>query len=75
MAECNLKVQDFVRAGRTGRRNALPDISSAKHIHVGTAGLSEVLESFSFNNCPQETSCESGGISGQQQNLPKGSST
>ena len=75
MAECNVNVQDFVRAGRTGRRNALPDITSAQYTQVSTAGLSEVLESFSINSYPRQTTVQSGNISDQQQSLTQGPPT
>lgn len=49
-ADCGVTVDDFVRTGRTGRRNALPDVFSLGHANVTTAGLPEVLENFSLEN-------------------------
>jgi hypothetical protein len=37
-------MDDFVASGRTGRRNALPDILESKHISVGTGGISFDME-------------------------------
>ncbi|KXJ15597.1 hypothetical protein AC249_AIPGENE10297 [Exaiptasia diaphana] len=48
MEECDMEVQDFVRTGRTGRRNAMPDVLSEKHGQVTTAGLAEVLDTLNF---------------------------
>ena len=70
-----MAIQDFVRAGRTGRRNALPDVMSAQHIQVSTAGLSEVLEGFNFNASPEDTTCQNGSNSTQQPNPTQGSPT
>lgn len=51
MAECHVvNVDDFVRTGRTGRRNAMPDILAAEHLQVSTAGLPEVLNKFSLTS-------------------------
>ena len=49
-AECSMEVNGFVRTGRTGRRNALPDIMAMGHASVSTAGLSEVLENFTMGS-------------------------
>ena len=46
-------VDNFVRTGRTGRRNALPDVFAAGHAEVTTAGLPEVLENFSIGSSTQ----------------------
>jgi len=53
MAECEMVVDNFVRTGRTGRRNALPDVFAAGHAEVTTAGLPEVLENFSIGSSTQ----------------------
>ena len=53
MAECEVVVDDFVRTGRTGRRNALPDVFAVGHANVTTAGLPEVLENFSISSSTQ----------------------
>ena len=49
-SECNLTIDDFVRTGRTGRRNALPDVLAMDHANVTTAGLPEVLENFTMDS-------------------------
>lgn len=48
MAEVDVEVQSFVRTGRTGRRNAMPDVLSEKQGQTTTAGLAEVLDSLNF---------------------------
>ena len=53
MAECEMAVDNFVRTGRTGRRNALPDVFSVGHANVTTAGLPEVLENFTIGSSTQ----------------------
>lgn len=53
MAECEMAVDNFVRTGRTGRRNALPDVFSVGHASVTTAGLPEVLENFTIGSSTQ----------------------
>ena len=53
--DCNMTVGDFVRTGRTGRRNALPDIMAMGHANVSTAGLSEVLENFTMSSSTTPT--------------------
>ena len=57
-------VDDFVRTGRTGRRNALPDVFAVGHANVTTAGLPEVLENFSIGS---STQADSGASSSQSQ--------
>lgn len=37
-------IEEFAKAGRTGRRNALPDVFSIPHASCGTAGLTAALE-------------------------------
>ena len=53
MAECEMAVDNFVRTGRTGRRNALPDAFAVGHADVTTAGLPEVLENFTIGSSTQ----------------------
>jgi hypothetical protein len=60
MAECDVVVHDFVRTGRTGRRNAMPDVLSEKHAQVSTAGLAEVLDSMNFGASTSSQACQSG---------------
>jgi len=42
-------VDEFLSTGRTGRRNALPDILEQKSSHVNTADLPNQLEKMSFD--------------------------
>ena len=65
MAECEMVVDDFVRTGRTGRRNALPDVFAVGHVNVTTAGLPEVLENFAIGPSTQSTT--NGASSSQNQ--------
>lgn len=51
--DCGVTINDFVRTGRTGRRNALPDVFSLNHANVSTAGLPEVLENFTLETSAQ----------------------
>jgi len=37
-------IQEFAQAGRTGRRNALPDILSQAHAAYGTGEITKALE-------------------------------
>jgi hypothetical protein len=37
--ECSAVLEDFVNTGRTGRRNAVPDILDEKTASVSTGGL------------------------------------
>lgn len=39
-----VSVEDFIASGRTGRRNAMPDILDSKRAGVGTGGLAEGME-------------------------------
>jgi len=59
MAEVDVEIQSFVRTGRTGRRNAMPDVLSEKHANVSTAGLAEVLDSINFGASTSGQSCQS----------------
>lgn len=40
---------EFLSTGRTGRRNAMPDILEEKTCHSGTSELPSQLEKLSFN--------------------------
>lgn len=42
--DVSVSVEDFLASGRTGRRNAMPDILNAQHAGVGTGGLAEGME-------------------------------
>ena len=37
-------IEEFARAGRTGRRNALPDVFSSSHASCGTKDLTAALQ-------------------------------
>lgn len=39
--------QEFLQTGRTGRRNALPDILSEQHAHTATADLAAKMQELS----------------------------
>lgn len=39
-----VSVEDFIASGRTGRRNAMPDILDSQRAGVGTGGLAEGME-------------------------------
>ena len=52
-AECGMAIDDFVRTGRTGRRNALPDVLAMEHANITAAGLPEVLENFTIGSSTQ----------------------
>ncbi|KAF6020019.1 hypothetical protein EB796_021679 [Bugula neritina] len=47
-------VEEFAKAGRTGRRNALPDVLSLAHASCGTEDLTQALQQL------QTTSTNSG---------------
>lgn len=70
MAECDVVVHDFVRTGRTGRRNAMPDVMSEQHVQVSTAGLAEVLDSINFGPSTSGQSCQSTPVEGGSQKGP-----
>lgn len=42
--DASKQVQEFARAGRTGRRNALPDIMSVPLTTCGTSELTKALQ-------------------------------
>lgn len=56
-------LDDFLNTGRTGRRNAVPDIGTDPGATVSTADLPKALDKLSCNDPPGETS----GASGSQQ--------
>ena len=72
MAECDMEVQDFVRTGRTGRRNAMPDVLSEKHGQVTTAGLAEVLDTLNFGASTSGQSCQSNVCGNNNEQQPNG---
>ena len=39
-----LSIEEFIASGRTGRRNAMPDILDSERAGVGTGGLAEGME-------------------------------
>lgn len=66
--ENGVSLNEFVASGRTGRRNALPDILNAQHASVGTGGLAEGLEKL---NCSDGTK---GGNAGEHTKSPASNS-
>jgi len=42
--ESHVGLEEFIAAGRTGRRNAMPDILHSNHASVGTGGLAEEMD-------------------------------
>ncbi|XP_045181820.1 cAMP-dependent protein kinase inhibitor alpha-like [Mercenaria mercenaria] len=62
-----LSVEDFIASGRTGRRNAMPDILDSQHAAVGTGGLAEGMEKL---NCSDSSK---GGDSSQNTQNPSSS--
>lgn len=42
--EAHVALEDFIASGRTGRRNAMPDILNSNHAGVGTGGLAEEMD-------------------------------
>lgn len=44
------ELKKFVETGRTGRRNALPDVNSPDVITTSTAGVAEALQSLSVQS-------------------------
>ena len=44
------EIKTFLNTGRTGRRNALPDVSQPDVITTSTAGIAEALESLSVQS-------------------------
>lgn len=41
------EIKKFIDTGRTGRRNALPDVNQPDNVTTSTAGMAEALESLS----------------------------
>ena len=72
MAECNVEIQNFISTGRTGRRNAMPDVLSEKHGQVSTAGIAEVLDSLNFGPSTSGQSCQSSNSSNNNQQKTSG---
>ncbi|XP_054156510.1 cAMP-dependent protein kinase inhibitor alpha-like [Oppia nitens] len=53
-------VDDFLNTGRTGRRNAMPDILEEKSCQLSTSDLPQELEKLNFNEIePNGSSGES----------------
>ncbi len=44
------ELKRFIDTGRTGRRNALPDVSEQGAISTSTAGMAEAMNSLSFQS-------------------------
>lgn len=47
--ENSKQVEEFAKAGRTGRRNALPDILSVSMTTCGTSDLTKALQKLQTN--------------------------
>lgn len=60
-----VSVEDFIATGRTGRRNAMPDILDSQHASVSTGGLAEGMEKL---NCSDGS--KAGDASQNTQNSP-----
>lgn len=56
---------DFLQSGRTGRRNAMPDIT-AEGAAVSTASLPDSLQKLSCSDMPMDAVCSGEGPSGRQ---------
>lgn len=54
--ECSAVLEDFVNTGRTGRRNAVPDILDEKTASVSTGGLPFDMEKL---NCSDNNKTDS----------------
>lgn len=59
-----LSVDEFLSTGRTGRRNALPDILEQKSSHINTSDLPQELQKLNFNTDSTEHNGSSGNSSG-----------
>ncbi|XP_052763153.1 cAMP-dependent protein kinase inhibitor alpha-like isoform X1 [Mya arenaria] len=46
-------LEEFIASGRTGRRNAMPDILHSNHAGVGTGGLAEDMEKLNCSDAGQ----------------------
>ena len=47
---------EFIRTGRTGRRNAVPDVYIDQNISVTTASITESMFKFDFHDNKKNTS-------------------
>lgn len=65
---------DFLQTGRTGRRNALPDIHSEKAA-VSTASLPDSLQKLSCSDLPMDASCSVDGSESGQDGKGRASNT
>ncbi|RUS75913.1 hypothetical protein EGW08_016326, partial [Elysia chlorotica] len=62
-------VEDFINTGRTGRRNAVPDITDARVAGVSTAGMDFSFDQLSMADPkagPSDSSKQKGADSGNQ---------
>lgn len=50
--DCSGTLEEFIASGRTGRRNAMPDILDEQKAAVGTGGLAFDMEKM---NCSDES--------------------
>lgn len=68
--ECSAVLEDFVNSGRTGRRNAVPDILDEKAAAVSTGGLPFDMEKL---NCSDDSKPDSKPPSEGEKNQGQGS--
>ncbi|VDI26489.1 cAMP-dependent protein kinase inhibitor beta-like isoform X3 [Mytilus galloprovincialis] len=68
--ECSVVLEDFVNSGRTGRRNAVPDILDEKAAAVSTGGLPFDMEKL---NCSDDSKPDSKPPSEGEKNQGQGS--
>ncbi|CAG7728268.1 unnamed protein product [Allacma fusca] len=54
------ELKKFIDTGRTGRRNALPDVSAPDAVTTSTAGVAEAMESLSMQNNKEQSSSDGG---------------
>lgn len=47
------EIKEFVRVGRTGRRNAIADVNLDPSMCISPASLSELMKKIDFNDKPE----------------------
>ncbi|GFS51774.1 cAMP-dependent protein kinase inhibitor gamma [Nephila pilipes] len=65
---------DFLQTGRTGRRNAMPDIR-ADNAAISTASLPDSLQKLSCSDLQMDTSCSGQATGNGQESQPGPSNT
>ncbi|XP_064597290.1 cAMP-dependent protein kinase inhibitor gamma-like [Liolophura sinensis] len=53
--DCAANLNEFINTGRTGRRNAVPDILDDKLSKVGTGNLAFDMEKLQCSDAPSES--------------------